>query len=325
MLISLFNNYFDRAFAKFYDMSYESYKGLTKNPRWLLMRKFARFRIVRSLVKSFSKRSIKSYLSLLNENNSCFSDVNIDAAVNNLKNEGLHLGINLPQNVVQEIVQFAQSTACYGNQKLEYGFYYHQKAEAETKSGKHFITGHYFNTALFCSAIKKLQNDPKLLAISAKYLDGQPVHQGNKMWWSFAGKMTYREQSQAAQFFHYDVDDYCFIKFFFYLTDVDNQSSPHVCVINSHNHKKSSHLWLRKRETDQDIIDYYGRESLVEIYGQAGFGFAEDPLCFHKGISPTHQDRLILQIEFATTDYQMQHDLRKTSLLKCIAFPSLLK
>ncbi|MBH8554962.1 hypothetical protein I8751_21955 [Nostocaceae cyanobacterium CENA357] len=291
---------------------------MTKNPRWLLMRKVARFRIVRSLVKYFSQRSINSYLSLLNENNSCFADVNVDDAINSLKNEGLYLDINLPQDVVQEIVQFAQSTACYGNQKLEYGFYYHQKAEAQIKSGKHFITGYYFNTALFCPAIKKLQTDPKLLAIAAKYLNAPPVHQGNKMWWSFAGNMTYREQSQAAQLFHYDIDDYCFIKFFFYLTNVDNQSGPHVCVRKSHNQKKSSHLWLRKRETDQEIIDYYGQESLVEICGQAGFGFAEDPLCFHKGISPTHQDRLILQIEFARTDYQMQHDLRKSSLLKCI-------
>jgi len=75
---------------------------------------------------------------------------------------------------------------------------------------------------------------------------------------------------------------------------------------------------LRKRETDQDIIDYYGSESLVNIYGKAGFGFAEDPLCFHKGIPPTQKDRLILQIEFARTDYGMQHDFRPPSLLKCI-------
>ncbi|MFN6571379.1 phytanoyl-CoA dioxygenase family protein [Dendronalium sp. ChiSLP03b] len=318
MLINSFNKYLEEFFTKLYEDCYENYKGLTKNPKWLLMRKVARFKTGRAIMLFFSKHSNHSYLSLINESNSYFKDVNVDEVVGNLKSEGLCLGINLPEDVVQEIVQFAKSTICYGNRKPELGFYYSQKEQAQNQSGKRFTVGSYFNTALCCPAIKKLQNDPKLLAIAAKYLDAQPVHQGNLMWWSFAGETSYREQSQAAQFFHYDIDDYRFVKFFFYLTDVDEQSGPHVCVRGSHKKKSISHTLLRKREIDKDIINYYGVESLVNICGQAGFGFVEDPFCFHKGIPPTHKDRLILQIEFATTDYQMQHDLRENSLLKCI-------
>ncbi|MCC5666573.1 hypothetical protein LC653_22455 [Nostoc sp. CHAB 5784] len=318
MSISLFNNYLDRIFSKFYNICYENYKGLTKNPRWLLMRKIARFKTGRTIMIFLLKPSKKLCSSVVNESNSCFKDVNIDDVVNTLKTEGLYLGINLPQEIVKEIVEFAHSTVCYGNRKTNMGFFYHQKEQAQIKSGKHFIIGSYFNTSLLCPAIKKLQNDPKLLAIAARYLDVQAVHQGNMMWWSFSGKTTYYEKSQAAQLFHYDIDDYRFLKFFFYLTDVDDQSGPHVCVRGSHNKKKLSHLWLRKRETDEEIIDYYGSESLVKICGNTGFGFVEDPLCFHKGITPTHKDRLILQIEFARTDYGMQHDFRASSLLKCI-------
>jgi hypothetical protein len=318
MSIRLFNNSLDRFFSKVYDICYENYKGLTKNPRWLLMRKIARFKTGRNIVIFFLNRSNILYLPALNESNSLFQDVNIDDVVNNLKTEGLYLGINLPQDIVKEIVEFAHSTACYGNGKTNMGFFYHQKQQAQIKSGKDFIIGSYFNTSLLCAAIQKLQNDPKLLAIAAKYLEAQPVNQGSLMWWSFSGKRTYRQQSQSAQIFHYDLDDYRFLKFFFYLTDVDDNSGPHVCIRGSHNKKKLSHLWLRKRETDQDITNYYGSESLVKICGKAGFGFAEDTLCFHKGITPTHKDRLILQIEFARTDYGMQQDFRAASLLKYI-------
>ncbi|MDF5708668.1 MAG: hypothetical protein PUP90_13645 [Nostoc sp. S4] len=315
MSIILFNNCLDRILSKIYNICYENYKGLTKNPSWLLMRKIARFKIGRAMMIYFFKRSDKLDF---NESNSFFPDVNVDEVVNYLKTDGLYLGICLPEDVVQEIVKFAYSTVCYGNRKTDMGFCYYHKEQAQTKLGQKFIIGSYFNTALLCPAIKKLQSDPKLLSIAAAFLDAQPIHQGNLMWWSFAGSTTYLEKSQAAQLFHYDVDDYRFLKFFFYLTDVDDRSGPHVCVRGSHNKKKWSHLWLRKRETDEDIINYYGFESLVKISGKAGFGFVEDPLCFHKGITPTHQDRLILQIEFARTDYGMQHDLRAASLVKCI-------
>ncbi|MBD2501601.1 phytanoyl-CoA dioxygenase family protein [Anabaena azotica] len=318
MYIDLLNNYCEKIFAIIYDTCYEYYKGLTKNPKWLLMRKIARFKIGRIFITNLTKTSTKTYLTSINLEKSCLVDVDVDEVVKNLQSDGLHLGINLPPHIVKEIVQFAKSTACYGNRRPELGFYYDQKQAAQRKSAQQFTIADYFNTEIHCYAIKKLQNDPKLLAIAAKYLNTYPAHQGNRMWWSFPVNSSYTEQIKAAQCFHYDLDDYKFIKFFFYLTDVDNQSGPHVCMRGSHKRKKSAYIWLRKRETDKDIINYYGQESLIEIYGKAGFGFAEDPLCFHKGIPPTHKDRLILQIEFATTDYQMQHDIRPTSQLKLV-------
>lgn len=317
MFIQKVNNYKQRIFSNLYNAVYENYKGLTKNPKWLLMRKVSRFQAGRTIRYFLTRKSTLSQLTI-DESNSYFTDVNVNEVVNQLKEDGIVLGINLPQCVVKEIVEFAESTLCYANRKPELGFYYHQKEQAETQTKKQFIVGSYFNTSSLCPAINKLQNDAKLLAIAAKYLEREPVHQGSLLWWSFPGKRTYQQLSSNGQLFHYDLDDYRFIKFFFYLTDVDKQSGPHICVRGSHKQKKLSHLILRKRETDEDIIEYYGAESLITIYGQAGFGFVEDGLCFHKGIAPTHKNRLILQIEFATTDYGMQHDIRDPSLLRCI-------
>ncbi|MBW4604470.1 MAG: hypothetical protein KME29_34125 [Calothrix sp. FI2-JRJ7] len=317
MFIQNVNNYKQRIFSNLYNAVYENYKGLTKNPKWLLMRKVSRFQAGRTIRYFLTRQSKLSQLTI-DESNSYFTNVNVNEVVNQLKDDGIFLGINLPQCVVKEIVEFAESTLCYANRKPELGFYYHQKEQAQIKTKKQFIVGSYFNTSSLCPAINKLQNDAKLLAIAAKYLEREPVHQGSLLWWSFPGERTYQQLSSNGQLFHYDLDDYRFIKFFFYLTDVDKQSGPHICVRGSHKQKKLSHLILRKRETDEDIIKYYGEKSLITIYGQAGFGFVEDGLCFHKGIAPTNKNRLILQIEFATTDYGMQHDIRDPSLLKCI-------
>ncbi|MBV6621624.1 MAG: phytanoyl-CoA dioxygenase family protein [Rivularia sp. (in: Bacteria)] len=309
---------FPTIWSQMYDHCYENYKGLTKNPKWLLMRKMSRFEAGRNIMKYLSYSSVKSHQLSLTNKDSIFPQINIDEAVTQLKKEGFYLNLQLPKKIVREIVEFAKNTACYGNRKSQLGFYYHQRAEAEAQLKKNIKVGCYFNTAELCPAISKLQNDSQLLAIAAKYLEKEPIHQGNQLWWSFAGESSDWERRQNAQMFHYDLDDYRFLKFFFYLTDVDNTSGPHICVRGSHKHKKFSHVLMRKREKDREIIEYYGEDSFVTICGEAGFGFVEDPLCFHKGLTPTEGDRLLLQIEFATTDYGMQNDNRDTSNLQVL-------
>ncbi len=303
--------------SQMYDHCYENYKGLTKNPQWLLMRKMSRFQIGRTMMKYLSHSPVSSHQSY-EQNNSVFTQIDLDEAVTQIEKDGFSLGLQLPEKLVEEIVEFAKNTVCYGNRKSQLGFYYDQKAEAQIQLKQNIKVACYFNTAQFCPAIAKLQNDSQLLAIAAKYLEKEPIHQGNQLWWSFAGESSDRERRQNAQMFHYDLDDYKFLKFFFYLTDVDDTSGPHICVRASHKHKKFSHVLLRKREEDKHIIDCYGEDSLVTIYGKAGFGFVEDPLCFHKGLTPTHNDRLLLQIEFATTDYGMQNDNREISTLQVL-------
>ncbi|MBD2613163.1 MAG: hypothetical protein FWK04_19120 [Nostoc sp. GBBB01] len=305
-----------KKFPFLYNICYENYIGLTKNPRWLLMRKVGRFRLGR-LVKDFLPDE-KKYFSqtLVNKNSTLFPDIDIDFVVNQLTENGFCLGLNLPKKIVDEITDFAEYHPCHGDYKPHLGFFYNQKKSAEKHYDRKFKIAGYFNTSLLCTAIKKLQNDPTLLAIAAKYLECNPVHLSNQLWWSFAGETTTFEKMKTFQMFHYDLDDYRFLKFFFYLTDVDAYGGPHVCVRGSHNQKKLSHLLLPKYQTDEAIISYYQQESLVTIYGKAGFGFAEDTFCFHKGTTPITQDRLMLQVEFGTVDYNMQHDIRDPFILQ---------
>ena len=261
---------FSTVWSQMYDHCYENYKGLRKNPKWLLMRKMSRFQTGRTMMKYLTRSSVRSdEFSLINKY-SVFTPIDIDEAVIQLKKEGFYLGLQLPKILVEEIIEFAKNNVCYGNRKSQLGFYYDQKAEAQIQSEKDIKVGCYFNTAQLCPAIAELQNDSQLLAIAAKYLEKEPIHQGNQLWWSFAGESSEWQRRQNAQMFHYDLDDYKFLKFFFYLTDVDNTSGPHICVRASHKHKKFSHVLLRKREKDKEIIDFLNEINIAVIIPYMG-------------------------------------------------------
>ena len=280
------------------------HKYSTKNPKWLLMFLLCRFQIIRSFVTFFSQPPL---LNEYKRNESLFNAVDVENAVKTMNKDGCFLGIKLPKNVRQEIMTYASYATCYANGDSQLSFNIMEKENCQAKYEKNFVIGEYLNVSNGCSAINKLTNDSKLLEIAASYLKAEPICTGIRLWWSFAGKATLHERIDFAQeLFHYDPVDYGAIKFFFYLTDVDFSSGPHVYVRGSHKKKKlSQQLSLFIGRSDKDITDYYKAEEIVYICEEAGFGFAEDPFCFHKGTPPSHENRLMLQIQFSLNDYRI--------------------
>ncbi|HEY9635512.1 MAG TPA: phytanoyl-CoA dioxygenase family protein [Coleofasciculaceae cyanobacterium] len=288
----------------------KNYQFLIRNPRLFWMRKVARFEFARNWISSFYRRKDKSFE--IGENPSVFEDLKVNETVASLEKNSYCLGLNLPEDVVKELLDYAKSTVCYADRDPELGFLYSEKEQVEAKLGKQLRLGSYFN-AKDCPAVKKLERDPGLLAIAAKFLGAPPVHMATEIWWSFPVTATPIEQLKAAQVFHYDLDDYRFIKFFFYLTDVDLSSGPHILIRGSHRNKKFLHQLLGVRcasKDDKEIVDAYGAENLVTICGSAGLGFVEDSMCFHKGTVPTERERLLLQIEYAINDYGQIREFR---------------
>jgi hypothetical protein len=124
------------------------------------------------------------------------------------------------------------------------------------------------------------------------------------MWWSFAACSDLRQQVHDAQSFHYDLDDYRAIAFFFYLSDVDLESGPHVCVLGSHRRKPLRFLFSPfKSKSDEQVSTFYGADHIVTVCGPVGSGFAEDLFCFHKGLHPKTRDRLLLQVRYRFRAY----------------------
>jgi hypothetical protein len=54
---------------------------------------------------------------------------------------------------------------------------------------------------------------------------------------------------------------------------------------------------------EADLLDTYGGNGIVAVCGKAGAGFAGDPYYLHKGDTPKHADRLLMQLEFGCRRY----------------------
>lgn len=289
------------------------YKRTLKNPRWLLMFLLGRFRVIRLMVAYLSKRPA---IASTKVTDSIFEEINIEEAIKYLNKDGCYVGLKLPKSVLQEIIDFTQQSCCYGDANPNMGFVYADKQALEAKNNKPFVRGDYFNSRSSCPAIDSIASDRKLWELARAYFGAEPIVSGTRLWWLFVNKTEY-DLNTGAYFFHYDLDDYQCLKVFFYITDVTLANGAHVCVRGSHKQKKLKYLLsLFKLRSDREIINYYGKENLKYISGEAGTGFVEDVTCFHKATPPQQSDRLMLQIQFTLSNYGNTDDFVEPALLK---------
>ncbi len=221
-------------------------------------------------------------------------------AANKISRNGFHVfNRKLSAEVVAELVAFARSSPAR---------YIDPASDMPTISTEYvrfdpvnpISPTYHFDEQLLLEteAIGRLVADQSFLAVAQEYLGIEPVLDCVRMWWSapFGG----RARSPAAQLYHFDMDRLKFVKFFVYLTDVDEDNGPHCYVQGSHRRKPLS-LLADGRKTDDQIRAAYSRETVRELKGAAGTIIAADTRGFHKGKELTRGQRLILQVEFATS------------------------
>lgn len=200
---------------------------------------------------------------------------------------------------------------------------------------------HYLNTETGKQSVEKIKYDPKtpisprynfpresilksevlqdlifddsLSAFAQEYLGCKPILDHLAFWWSqpFNGKA----KSEAAQLYHFDMDRIKFMKFFFYLTDVDTYSGPHCYVKNSHT-KLPPEINKDGRFTDLDIEKIYGAHNMLELVGKKGAIMAVDTRGMHKGKELIKGERLLFQIEFAISMFGQNYSALPKSLIK---------
>jgi hypothetical protein len=289
-------------------------RTFVKHPGFVLMRSVARFDTVRRVaawVQSKMRAPLGPYVARLRQGPSEFfgsaDPVRLAQAV---ERDGFALGLVLPAGAVDELVDFARSNSCWADRDPRLGFVPERIEEARSRVGRRFLLAHYFNARRRSRLIDSLTQDQVLLEIAARYLGTVPTFVGVTLWWSYPEAADASARNLAAQMFHFDLDDFKFIKFFFYLTDVDASAGPHVIVRGTHRDKR-----LRRRDafkvrrySDDEIVAAYGRDRIVSITGPAGTGFVEDTLCIHKGEPPTGRPRLVLQVQYALNDFGNQCD-----------------
>jgi hypothetical protein len=288
----------------------KNYQCLAREPRVFLMRKFARFEIVRDLAAMLLKSPAKA-LDMGQEGASILGELDASAIAATIETDSCYQGLQLPEDAVRELLKFASSTVGYINRDTKRPWRCKSTKNPGADLPQNARVCSYMSNGKLSATIKKIEQDPGILAIAAKFLGARPVHMGSELSWNFPIPGNPIERREAAQVFHYDLDDYRFIKFFFYITDVGMSSGPHAYIRGTHKGKKLLHQLIGTRCAsidDEKIVEIYGAENVVNVCGKAGFGFVENATCFHKGTEPTEQPRLMLQLEYAINDYGNIHE-----------------
>ena len=245
--------------------------------------------------KKYEGIDYQSDLSLL-------TDQPIDEVVNTIKEKGYYIfEKTLGDKHVDPIVDFAKKTPAYytlvGKPNIQYSENKEDIDFDNPKSPRYFFDG---NDLLKCPELESFMFNKGLFAISNLYLNTKPIFDSPRMWWSFP--FGNKETSNAAQMYHFDLPRLKWIKFFIYLTDVDENNGPHCFVESSH---KGYPKALRKvdRILDTEIAEHYKPEQILEIVGKKGTVIAVDTRGFHKGKPLIDNKRLILQIQYCNSLY----------------------
>lgn len=292
-------------------------RAFKNRPAYTLMRGPARFAAVRRFVASAKaaltrRRTARMLQSCVNRRaDSVFNDVDVDRFLTTLSRDGVAEGLKLPSDEITEITRWAGTQPVYGMRDPKKGFWLEELRTAEDVLGESIILAQYFNAYRDCVAIKRLAEDPLINLIALSYLGSEPKFLGANLWWTFPGQHSEESKREHAQFFHRDVDDFKFIKFFFYLTDVSPGEGGHWVVKGSHlrhPYIMPKDWFVIRRFEDREIAEFYPPESINEITGTTGRGFAEDTLCVHKAGSPALKPRLALQLQYGLYRYEKPYD-----------------
>jgi hypothetical protein len=263
---------------------------------------FGRFGVIRSfMVWVYSQKASKPPST---SGPSVIEDVDVEDVAVKIRQDGFFFGLNLRKEAVEEFLEFSLQATCFGDGNVDLPFRYGDGDIAAQEGAKPFRIGLYKNALRRLPALRALASDPQLRAIARKYLQTEPALIGARVWWSLVGPADSAQQMGAGQGFHYDIDGYRGLTFFFYLTDVGPSNGPHIYVRGTHVKKSWKHLVsIYKGRSDAEIGRCYGPERQTVLCGPAGSGFAEDIFGFHKGLHPESADRLIVQVRYGLCGY----------------------
>lgn len=200
---------------------------------------------------------------------SLFADLNVATVVKNLEALGFSPGTVLAEGEINRILEF-----CHQGGARRYG-----------------------NPHLHCEAIRNIVYDAKIVEIARKYIGAEPLLFRTYLYWTHPGQPLGQDQGafRATPHFHFDVGDFRSVVVFTYLTDVDENSGPHVMIEGTHKRKTASQL-ISRQLSDDEAKEKFG-EKIRVITGPKGTMFFEELTCWHKH-SPGSKSRLMLVISY---------------------------
>ena len=224
-------------------------------------------------------------------------------AIYNLKAHGFYVfEKKLPKDLCDNLLKFAvshESTMRSMDCQTDY-----DEKKVIYPRGKPLAVRYDFSTKdlLGNNDVQRVLADISFAAFSQSYLESKPVIDILSMWWhtDFSDK----PDSQAAQYYHFDLDRPKWLKFFIYLTDVESTNGPHTYVAGSHKSQGIPAQLLDKgyaRLSDEEVERHYDAKDLMEFVAPRGTIIVEDTRGLHKGKHVENGDRLILQVQYSNS------------------------
>ena len=230
----------------------------------------------------FSKLESRLFYKNKENNNSTYAD-KLD--IRNIKEDGfIENPLKIDELQIKEMFEFLKTKPMHDPESNQGGYFYLDNMPEDIKRG------FYRCEDVVCAPnVLTIANDPAILSMASEYFNATPSIDYIGSWWSFPSNNLALTQS-----YHRDIDTLNSLKFFIYLTDVDQNSGPFVYIKGSHD---STYKTKKdKMHGDEEIHNLYGKEEIKDIVGKKGHNFIADTYGFHKGLAPKENNRLVLQI-----------------------------
>jgi hypothetical protein len=285
------------------------------------MQRLARFSGVRRMAMARGRRAVLPAGAAMptGQADPVRASASIAAILANLERDGLAPQLQLRPEVVAAIQRWATINPCFAYENPAHGFLPQQRTQAEAALGRPILKAVYFNPDQACDAMRAVCESPLVQSIAQAYLGAGAQLVSRQLWWTFPTDADEKTRKKAAHFFHRDIDDWAFLKFFFYITPVQQGDGSHHFVLQSHRpgwKQLTVEGFQKKRWTDAQVAGGYGAAAMRELHGPAGLGFAEDTFGLHKAQSPSVHPRLLVSLVFQLNDYHLDdHSQLATQLL----------
>lgn len=220
-------------------------------------------------------------------------------AVADLRRHGFHAGLTLPARLVDELTRHAEQGRCFRLPRDPERFLIGEVKDGRSPQGR--IVAVADVEAPNCPAAVEVAGDATLVGIVRAHLGYQPSRVAIRLYWSPTSGLSDRERRWNGQTidYHYDIERTPSLYVYFYLSKADRQRGAHVVIAGSHGAKPLRLKWASTRQRETVVLGRYGSDRAVTLEGDAGFGFLEDPACFHKVLPPALSHRLMLQLRYS--------------------------
>lgn len=257
------------------------------------------WRVATQLWSQWSKgRSVLSGAPPWASSGTVFPAAWVPRVVANLRAHGFHSGLQLPARLVGELTLHAEQSRCFRLPRDSERFLIGEVKNGRSPQGGIVAVA---DVDASCPAALQIAGDATLIEIVRRYLGYPPSRVAIRLYWSPMAGLSDNERRWAGQTidYHYDIEPRPTLYTYFYLSDVDRRRGAHVVVAGSHRDKPLRLKWASTRQREAVVLKRYGSDRVITLEGKAGFGFLEDPACFHKVLPPAVSHRLMLQLRYS--------------------------